>query len=39
MQGSHDKLHGIILFFECELIIFDRTDQTKREQSKYSIIK
>ena len=39
MQGSHDKLHGIILFFECELIIFDRTDQTKREQFKDSIIK
>lgn len=39
MQGSHDRHHGIILFFECELIIFDRTDQTKRKQFKHSIIK
>jgi hypothetical protein len=39
MQGRLKTLDRIILFFKCELIIFDRTDKRKREQTKHSIIK
>jgi hypothetical protein len=39
MQARLQHSLRIILFFKCELIIFDRTDQRKREQTLDSIIK
>jgi hypothetical protein len=39
MQVALHSSHSIILFFKCELIIFDRTDQRKREQTLDSKIK